>query len=126
MKSSLSYYHSLVPLVHRTFIIIAVIFTLFDVDVSQQIGVNSPNRGFYPAGSYSLSDLETISTRNGNLIMHFPLVSLPPGRGGMTSKIGLYYNSKLWEAYSSAGSDQDGNQAIYEYLRQSSTGGWQY
>jgi len=70
--------------------------------------------------------METISTKNGNLMMHLPLVSLPPGRGGLSGKIGLFYNSKLWEAYSTQIPDQDGNPATVEYLRQSADAGWRY
>jgi RHS repeat-associated protein len=59
---------------------------------------NVPDRGFQPAASYALSDIETINSSNGNLLFHIPLVSLPPGRGGAAlGQIGLYYNSKLWE-----------------------------
>src|SRR6266478_3729266 len=104
----------------------AVVFGNVTNSDCQQIGVTSPDRGLYPAGSYALSDMETISTKNGNLIMHLPLVSLPPGRGGLSGKIGLFYNTKLWEAYSTTVPDQDGNPATVEYLRQSPDGGWNY
>src|SRR5881396_597971 len=44
-----------------------------------------PQRGFFAAGSYALSDLETINTANGNVMFRIPLVSLPPGRAGTNS-----------------------------------------
>ena len=38
----------------------------------------APERGFRPAGSYALSDIETISTTSGNLMLRVPLAkSLP-------------------------------------------------
>ena len=84
-----------------------------------------PKRGFYPAGSYALSDVETINTVNGNAIFRIPLVSLPAGRGGMSAGVGLYYNSKVWETFSY----QDGRYEDYSYtteLRESTAGGWRY
>jgi RHS repeat-associated protein len=62
-------------------------------DVSQ-----IPLRGFIPTNSYVLADVDTVTTANGNLMLHIPLVSLPPSRGGMTAGVTLFYNSKLWEA----------------------------
>ena len=76
-----------------------------EAPVVAQHQVQSPARGFQPAGSYALSDIETISTKNGNLMLHIPLVQLPAGRGGMSSRIGLFYNSKLWESFTSVGTD---------------------
>lgn len=89
-------------------------------------GVTSPARGFQPAGSYAVSDIETISTKNGNLMLRLPLVSLPAGRGGSSAGIGLYYNSKLYEAYTSDGHDDEGNNIVLQQLRQSPEGGWRY
>ena len=57
-------------------------------------------RGFLPAGSYAISDLETINTVNGNLMLHIPMVSLPKGRAGTTGAgVGLIYNSKGWDTF---------------------------
>src|SRR5882724_9511124 len=55
-------------------------------------------RGFQPGGSYAMGDLETINTTNGNLMLHFPLASLPVGRGGLSASINLIYNSKLYDS----------------------------
>jgi len=61
---------------------------------------SKPQRGFLPAGSYALTDLETINTGNGNLMLAIPLASLPAGRGGTPGpRIDLLYNSKLWDSY---------------------------
>src|SRR5712691_13478371 len=61
----------------------------------------APKRGFQAGGSYALSDIESINTTNGNLMMHFPLASLPVGRGGLTAGINLIYNSKLYNSHTS-------------------------
>lgn len=58
---------------------------------------NTPKRGFQPANSFTLSDVETINTTNGNLILNFPIGSLPSGRGGMSATMRLLYNSKLYQ-----------------------------
>jgi hypothetical protein len=42
-----------------------------------------PLRGVLPTISYALSDIETINTANGNVMMKIPLANLPPGRGGL-------------------------------------------
>jgi hypothetical protein len=71
------------------------------------IGTNSlalgqekaPERGFRPSGSYALSDIETISTTSGNMILKVPLASLPPGRGGLSATLSLLYNSKLYDSF---------------------------
>lgn len=47
----------------------------------------APERGFRPAGSYALSDMETISTTSGNLMLRVPLAGLPPGRGGLSASL---------------------------------------
>lgn len=57
-----------------------------------------PQRGFHPAGSYSLGDVETVSTTSGNMMLRVPLASLPAGRGGSPGPgVALIYNSKLWD-----------------------------
>lgn len=124
--------HSLLNCHFRTAVaavlgVIAVVFVgAGDCVARQGQGVTSPARGFQPAGSYALSDIETISTKNGNLMLHIPLVTLPAGRGGSGAGIGLYYNSKLYEAYSTSAFDHDGNNTIVQALRQSPEGGWRY
>ena len=40
----------------------------------------SPEHGFQPAGSFALSNIETINTANGNMILRVPIAALPPGR----------------------------------------------
>jgi RHS repeat-associated protein len=87
----------------------------------------TPARGFHPAGSYALSDLETISTTNGNLTMHIPLASLPAGRSGLTHGLTLNYNSKLFDHYSSVGTDPFISTSVnQDRLGFSAEGGWDY
>ncbi len=57
-----------------------------------------PLRGFIPSETYHLSDIETINTGRGNVILHLPLVSLPPGHGGLSAGLSLVYNSQGWDA----------------------------
>lgn len=57
----------------------------------------SPERGFHPSASYAIGDIETISTTSGNLMLHVPLGALPAGRGGLSAKLNLLYNSKLYD-----------------------------
>jgi hypothetical protein len=81
-----------------------------------------PNRGFHPTGSYALTDLETINTTNGNLMLHVPMVSLPPGRGGHPGGgFTLNYNSKVWDTYVEVVKDQFGQPVEHNLLISS---GW--
>src|SRR5436853_480521 len=61
--------------------------------------VKTPERGFVPAGSYALSDIESISTTGGNLSYSIPLAKLPAGRAGSSAGVSLVYNSKLYDSY---------------------------
>jgi len=61
-------------------------------------GQDTPKRGFNPAGSYAMSDIETIDTTGGDMMLHIPIAALPPGRGGLGAKLSLVYNSKLWDS----------------------------
>ena len=57
-------------------------------------------RGLQVTGSYRLGDIETVNTKNGNVMLRVPLASLPPGRGGDPGfQLTLNYNSKLWDIY---------------------------
>lgn len=88
--------------------------------------VKSPQRGFAPGGSYSVSDVETINTANANLMLRLPLASLPPGRGGVSAGISLRYNSKLWDAQPDLYVPPPGSTAEYNKLKLSDDGGWGY
>ena len=57
-------------------------------------------RGLQVTGSYRLGDIETVNTKNGNVMLRVPLASLPTGRGGNPGfQLSLNYNSKLWDIY---------------------------
>jgi len=85
----------------------------------------APDRGFRPAGSYALGDIESVNNYSGNLAMRIPLASLPAGRGGHPgASIGLSYNSKLYQTYTEKGT-------VYPFdpltkLQMSPEGGWQW
>ena len=66
-------------------------------------GPDPSERGFQPTGSYQLSDIETVNSKNGNVMLRVPLTALPPGRGGNPGfQLTLNYNSKLWDIYTHA------------------------
>ena len=59
-----------------------------------------PERGLQVTGSYRLGEIETVNTKNGNVLLSVPLASLPPGRAGEPGfQLSLNYNSKLWDLY---------------------------
>ena len=59
-----------------------------------------PERGLQVTGSYRLGDIETVNTKNGNVMLSVPLASLPAGRAGNPGfALTLNYNSKLWDIY---------------------------
>src|SRR5580698_5341586 len=47
-----------------------------------------PLVGFVPTGSYAVSDLESINMSTGNVVLRIPIVSLPPGRAGLSAGLG--------------------------------------
>lgn len=88
---TLSYSHSL-SLFYRSALLICLLTSL----CMAQDGSNK--RGFTPGNSFSIGDIETINTTNGNLMLRFPMASLPAGRNGLSAGINLYYNSKLYDS----------------------------
>lgn len=56
-------------------------------------------RGFQSSHSYAFSNIESINTGTGNLLMRLPISSLPHGRNGLTAGVGLVYNSKNWDTW---------------------------
>jgi len=54
-------------------------------------------RGFQPAHSYAIDELESLDVATGSLGLRIPLASLPPGPAGLTASVSLVYNSKLWD-----------------------------
>jgi len=102
--------------------IISVLFGRIYAQTEQTL-----QRGFHPAGSYALSDIETINTNNGNLMLRLPMASLPAGRGGsLSASIGLFYNSKIWDSQTLIWKDTFNNTYTDHLLRESPEGGWRY
>jgi RHS repeat-associated protein len=90
---------------------------------------SNPKRGFYPAGSYAVSDIETINTASGNLILNIPIASLPAGRSGAKGPgFSVTYNSKLWDVETNfiPGDPQTGGSITFHDLTPSPLGGWRY
>jgi RHS repeat-associated protein len=113
----------------RVFLQLALVFGIISVlfcKVHAQPN-QTPQRGFHPAGSYALSDIETINTNNGNLMLRLPMASLPAGRGGsLSAVIGLFYNSKIWDSQTLIWRDLFQNTYTDHLLRESPEGGWRY
>jgi RHS repeat-associated protein len=110
-----------------TAILICVIYTSIAVAQAKR----DPDRGFVAGASYALSDIETINTTNGNLMLNIPLASLPAGRGpGFT--FALRYNSKLWDSKGTRQTDgvhPETGEPYYFNLEEptpSDKGGWTY
>lgn len=90
-----------------------------------------PDRGFVAGGSYALSNIETINTTNGNLVLNIPLATLPAGRGpGYT--FALRYDSKIWDnkgTHTTDGQKDESGEDVYFSLDEvsaSEKGGWHY
>ncbi|HKO42102.1 MAG TPA: hypothetical protein VJU84_02340 [Pyrinomonadaceae bacterium] len=64
--------------------------------IAQGQYTRTTDRGFQPSGSYAVGDFETINTTNGNVMLNIPLAGLPAGRGGISAKVNLVYDSKLY------------------------------
>jgi YD repeat-containing protein len=104
--------------------------------VANSVWAQAPEakRGFQAGGSYALSDIETIGTTNGNVMLRFPLGTLPTGRGGMSGNLTLFYDSKLYditplteEDFScQPTADYPKRLAHREMLGASANGGWHY
>jgi RHS repeat-associated protein len=120
-----------------------VVLVLSSASLTQAQQDETPKRGFQPTGSYALTDLETINTTNGNMILRVPLASLPAGRGGNPGfTLNLLYNSKLWDsrakvypktinpggenAHARKRSPQVGGTYTLNELQLAELGGWDY
>lgn len=67
---------------------------------SQSYAQTNPNleTGFKPYGSYSGSDVDSVSLTNGNLIVHIPLFSYPQ-RGPLSGNSVIFANNKIWRVF---------------------------
>ncbi|MCM3873838.1 MAG: hypothetical protein ND895_24380, partial [Pyrinomonadaceae bacterium] len=118
---------SLLPQAHRNpiprLVSLVALLICFSATVTAQ--EKSPERGFRPAGSYALSDIETISTTSGNMMLKVPLAGLSAGRGGLSASLSLLYNSKPYDTFPT---NTYVNHSYYDVtrLKQSQAGGWRY
>ncbi len=96
--------------------------------VPAQETANNPDRGAKVGNAYAVGDFEVINTTNGNLMLNFPLGSLPAGRGEVGGGVSLVYNSKLWDMKTEKIEDHRGSPRPPHFdkslIYQSSTGGW--
>ena len=105
---------------------VVVLFIIASANAQDE---SNPQRGLYPGGSYLVSDIDTINTFNGNLMLNIPLASLPLGRGGEAGPgFGLTYNSKLWDIQKivDPGEPGTGEGVTFYELEQSPNGGWRF
>ncbi len=86
----------------------------------------NPQRGFQPGNAYALSDIETINTTNGNLMLNFLLGQTAPGRGGLSAAIFVRYNAKLYDSDVADLIDSSGQISSQSYIKPSEQGGWHY
>jgi hypothetical protein len=84
--------------VHRSLCLMLAIISGLAADAVAQNAAARPDRGIRPVGSYSVSDIESVSLSNGNVHLSIPLASLPPLAGGKLGvTLSASYNSKLWD-----------------------------
>ena len=94
---------------HAAFTLIFALTALAGAVAAQSLPEKrSPDRGFRAGQAYSVSDIETVNTTNGNLILRLPVASLPAGRGGSGFTLSLFYNSKLYDSFAGPGNDPGG------------------
>ncbi|MGH9949652.1 MAG: hypothetical protein ACRD6X_20980, partial [Pyrinomonadaceae bacterium] len=98
--------------------------------VRAQENTVTQQKGFQAGSSYAISDIESINTLNGNVMLSVPLGSLPSGRGGSSAGIGLMYNSKLWDVIegvsrTGCGMNPDCQGIPYRFIARGE-GGWRY
>src|SRR5690242_7655815 len=62
---------------------------------AQQENVFRPPRGFQPAGTYAVSQLDSISDATGGVTVRIPLAKVT-GRNGAGLSLDLTYNSALY------------------------------
>jgi RHS repeat-associated protein len=117
---------SIVQIVALGLIIVSTFFSLAGISLAVE---SQQKRGINPTGSFALSEIETINTTSGNLMLRFPLGTLPAGRGGLAGQINLFYNSKLYDSRTKfQGWAPGGQPQLFErsMLNTSDEGGWRY
>ncbi|MEO7508532.1 MAG: hypothetical protein ABIZ95_14920, partial [Pyrinomonadaceae bacterium] len=115
---------------------LAALLVFWYVGANAQTTQQTTPRGVQAGNSYSISDIETINTTSGNLMLNIPLAKLPAGRAGLSAGISLMYNSKLWDlnTYPSStgcspihsGQGCEPNNYELRTIKSSDDGGWRY
>src|SRR5580698_704857 len=85
---------------------------------------SAPASGLYPTGTYSLSNIESINSVNGNVDLVVPLAHLPPGPGGFSAALNLVYNSAIYDTAITP-IDNAGDLNV-SFLASTHGGGWSY
>jgi RHS repeat-associated protein len=100
----------------------AILLLLVSTTFAQE---KNPQRGFQPGNAYSLSDIETINTTNGNLMLNFVLGKTAPGRGGLSGSAFLRYNAKGYDSDVADLVDSSGQISSQNYITPNEReGGW--
>ena len=89
---------------------------------------NAPNRGLKLGNAYAVGDFENVNLTNGNLMINFPVGSLPAGRGEVGGGISLIYNSKLYDMRQQRVPDPRYFDGFFNktFVEQNYKGGWRY
>jgi RHS repeat-associated protein len=116
--------------------VLLITLLLFSGTALAQDTQTTTPRGIQAGNSYSISDIETINTTSGNLMLNIPLAKLPTGRGGLSGGLSLMYNSKLWDLHNSpiswgcGGNNNDPgctpHQSELHTIGRAEDGGWRY
>jgi hypothetical protein len=100
--------------------------------MGEQENVYRPARGFQPAGSYAVSQLESVNNVTGGITLRIPLAKVA-GRNGSGLSLDLVYNSALYNLQTQQASED----LVMDYvtsmgdislnmLNVSNGGGWRY
>ena len=81
--------------------------------------------GVSVGGAYSLSNIESVNSLNGNLNLSIPLAHLPTGPGGFSAGVNLVYNSANFDIQTEVPTD---NSSVLQmkYVPSAHGGGWGY
>jgi RHS repeat-associated protein len=102
------------------FLLLTVLIIYLPVSAQEK----APQRGFQPGNSYSISDIESINTTNGNLILNIPLGSLPSGRGGLSGGYSIRYNGKLYDSQVAELNDDSNQLTSQNIISYKDDSGW--
>jgi len=107
-------------------ILLALSLSTTAIRVIGQTQDQDPKTGTYAGASVASSQIESVNITNGNLMVDLALVSLPPGRNGLSAGVRLNYNSKLWTTETELFPDCVNHLVTQTFLLESDGGGWHY